>query len=204
MRLVLASASPRRQELLGHLGLDFEVVVSNFDEESLVHARPETLARRLAEAKAGAVAALHPEAHVLGADTIVVHRGEMLGKPVDAAEARAMLRRLRGKVHRVITGVALFSPGRARPRTAHVVSRVRMRAYADEEIEDTIARGVPFDKAGGYGIQDPALRPVEACQGCFCSVMGLPLWTAARLLQTAGAAVATDAMPERCATCPAR
>jgi predicted house-cleaning NTP pyrophosphatase (Maf/HAM1 superfamily) len=77
-----------------------------------------------------------------------------------------------------------------------------MRAYSDADIEDTIARGVPFDKAGGYGIQDPALRPVEACEGCFCNVMGLPLWSTAALLRQAGVPVQTDALPERCTTCP--
>lgn len=202
MRLILASASPRRQELLSHLGVEFEVVVSGFDESSLNHARPETLAKRLAAAKVAEVAGRHPDAAVLGADTIVVYRGEMLGKPGDAGEARDMLRKLRGRVHRVITGVALVVPGRARSHTRHVASRVRMRAYTDAEIEDTIARGVPFDKAGGYGIQDPALRPVQACEGCFCSVMGLPLWTAAGMLRDADLQVKTGDLPERCAACP--
>lgn len=202
MRLILASGSPRRRELLSHLGVDFEVVVSGVDELSLVHARPDVLARRLASAKVAEVATAEPDAVVLGADTIVVHRGEMLGKPADAEEARAMLRRLRGRVHRVITGVAVATPAQPKPRAVHVVSRVRMRAYEDAEIEDTIARGVPFDKAGGYGIQDPALRPVEACEGCFCSVMGLPLWTTAGLLGAAGLDVRPQGLPERCAGCP--
>jgi predicted house-cleaning NTP pyrophosphatase (Maf/HAM1 superfamily) len=79
-----------------------------------------------------------------------------------------------------------------------------MRAYADADIEDTIARGVPFDKAGGYGIQDPVLDPVQACDGCFCSVMGLPLWTVAALLRHAAIEVDTRAMPKRCRSCPAR
>ena len=188
--------------MLACLGIDFEVVVSGFDEESLVHGRAETLATRLAEAKAMEVAAKLEGAIVLGADTIVVHDGQMLGKPADADEARSMLQRLRGRIHQVVTGVALVTPERV--RAVHVVSEVRMRAYTDGEIEDTIARGVPFDKAGGYGIQDPVLRPVEACEGCFCSVMGLPLWTVARLLEDAGLQVDTSGLPERCATCPAR
>ena len=203
-RLVLASASPRRHELLRHLGVDFDVVVSGFDESSLDHTRPEALARRLAAAKAMTVATLHAGATVLAADTVVVLRGEMLAKPADAAEARGMLRKLRGRVHRVITGVAIVTPGHRRPRVTHVVSHVRMRAYSAADIEDTIARGVPFDKAGGYGIQDPALRPVEDCKGCFCSVMGLPLWTAVQLLASAGFEAEKSGMPERCAVCPAR
>src|SRR5690606_22830917 len=109
------------------------------------------------------------------------------------------------RVHRVVTGVALAVPGLSKPYAVHVTSSVRMRAYTDAEIEDTIARGVPFDKAGGYGIQDPVLRPVEACDGCFCSVMGLPLWTVAQLLQQ-HTAIPVDlaGMPQRCAACPAR
>jgi MAF protein len=202
MRLILASASPRRRELLALLGVEFEVVASGFDEESLNHARPDVLAKRLAAAKALEVAASDPQAAVLAADTMVVLRGEMLGKPVDAAGARSMLQKLRGRGHRVITGVALATPGRKRPHAAHVTSRVRMRAYTDADIDDTIARGVPFDKAGGYGIQDPALRPVQECHGCFCSVMGLPLWTVATLLKDAGLPFETSAMPERCMTCP--
>ncbi len=205
-RLILASGSPRRLELLGHLGVPFDVVVSGFDELSIDHPKAETLAKRLAASKVASVADAHPEAAVLGADTIVVYRGEMLGKPEDPDEAREMLRKLRGHVHRVVTAVAVSMPGRSRPRTAHVVSRVRMRGYKDAEIEDTILRGVPFDKAGGYGIQDPALRPVEHCDGCFCSVMGLPLWTVATLLQQDGFEldVGIAALPDRCAVCPER
>jgi MAF protein len=202
--LILASASPRRRELLAHLGVPFEVAVSGVDEELHENGRPEAQARRLAQDKAAPISAQHPGAFVLAADTIVVYRGRMLGKPEDPEEARAMLQLLRGRVHRVITGVALATPGHARPKLTHVVSRVRMRPYSDADIQDTIARGVPFDKAGGYGIQDPVLRPVQDCQGCFCSVMGLPLWTVARLLQDAGVAVATGDMPDRCRACPER
>jgi MAF protein len=202
--LILASGSPRRLELLGHLGVPFEVVVSGFDELSIEHPRAETLAKRLAASKVAAVATEHPEAVVLGADTIVVYRGEMLGKPEGPDEAREMLQKLRGRIHRVVTGVALSMQGKSRPAVTHVVSRVHMRHYTDDEIEDTIARAVPFDKAGGYGIQDPALRPVEHCDGCFCSVMGLPLWTVARLLHGAGFDVDVGGMPERCAACPSR
>jgi MAF protein len=202
--LVLGSASPRRRELLSCLGLRFEVVASDVDETFVAGIRAEAQARRLAIAKAMAIAAGCPDAVVLAADTIVVHRGAMLAKPADGEEARRMLRTLRGRVHRVITGVALVAPGRGSPRVLHNVSRVRMRAYSDADIEDTIARGVPFDKAGGYGIQDAVLRPVEACEGCFCNVMGLPLWRTARLLQDAGFEVTTEALPERCLTCPDR
>ena len=204
MRLILASASPRRRELLAHLTPDFEVQVSGVDEALLPGARPDAQARRLARNKAVEVVANNPDACVLAADTIVVHAGDTLGKPADANEARTMLKRLRGRTHRVITGVVLFEPHRSRPRVEHLVSHVRMRNYTDADIEDTISRGVPFDKAGGYGIQDPVLSPVEACAGCFCNVMGLPLWTVAALLRRAGIRVDESHLPERCLTCPAR
>ena len=202
--LILASASPRRRELLACLSVSFEVVASDIDESFMAGVRPEAQARRLAAAKASVVAAASPDAIVLAADTIVVHRRALLAKPEDADEARHMLRSLRGRVHRVITGVAITTPGKRRARVFHEVSRVHMRAYSNADIEDTIARGVPFDKAGGYGIQDPTLRPVEACKGCFCNVMGLPLWSTAKALRANGVEVSTDSLPERCLTCPSR
>src|SRR3990170_4836981 len=133
MRLILASASPRRRELLARLGLPFEVVAPQFDEGDAT-GRPERAARRLAVAKARAVADRQPEAAVLAADTVVAHRGAILGKPRDAAEAGAMLRRLRGRTHRVVTAVVVLPP-RRRPLVAHALTRVTMRRYTDEEIE---------------------------------------------------------------------
>jgi MAF protein len=180
------------------------VLPADVDESFTLGLRPEGQARRLAASKALAVAGPRPKAVVLAADTIVVYRGEMLGKPVDPQDARRMLQRLRGRMHRVVTGVALVVPGRARPIIRHQVTRVRIRRYSDTDIEGTIAAGVPFDKAGGYGIQDPILRPVQGHEGCFCNVMGLPLWTVARLLTQAGIEVSTSNMPERCASCPER
>jgi nucleoside triphosphate pyrophosphatase len=203
VKLILASASPRRQELLAHLGLEFEVVVSGFVEPSVMTGRPAAVARRLAAAKALDVAAGHRDAAVLAADTVVSLRGNLLGKPAGACEARAMLRELRERVHRVTTGLALITPARARPRVAHTVSKVRMRPYTDAEIEAAIEAGVPFDKAGGYGIQDPVLHPVEQCEGCYCNVMGLPLWTVVELLDEAGIGTDATGLPERCRICPA-
>ena len=204
MSLILASASPRRQELLSHLGVHFEVVVSGFDEPSISAVRPAALAKQLAAAKAGEGAAAHPGATVLAADTVVALAGRLLGKPDDPASARRMLHDLRGRVHRVTTGVALLAPGAKRPLLAHVVTRVRMRRYTDAEVDASIEAGIPFDKAGGYGIQDAILYPVQACEGCYCNVMGLPLWTVVRMLHATGLHVDTSALPERCATCPDR
>jgi MAF protein len=203
MGLVLASASPRRHDLLSRLGLDFRVIPSEVDESAVTASRPVLLARRLARAKAEDVASSRAEETVIAADTIVLHRGDVLGKPGSAAEARFMLDRLRGRVHRVITAVALAAPGR-RLRVEHVRSRVRMRTYAKDEVEASITRGDPFDKAGAYAIQDPVFRPVESFEGCYCNVVGLPLWTTLRMLEAAGGEVPSAALPEVCATCPER
>lgn len=215
-RLILASASPRRRTLLAHLGLPFDVVPPGVEEDaphSGGHA--ERVARQLAVAKAQRVASAHPEAVVLAADTVVVHRGKLLGKPSDAAEADAMLRRLRGDGHRVISAVAVVAPGRRRRLIAHTPTHVRMRRYSDAEIATSIARGDPFDKAGAYAIQDERLHPVERYDGCYCNVVGLPLWTAIGLLSRAcpelieGAGLnitlpAEGGLPPQCAACPLR
>jgi septum formation protein len=201
MRLVLASGSPRRRELLAALGFDFQVAPSGVDEEAMARSRPEALARALARAKALEVFASHPDAVVLAADTVVVQRGVLLAKPADAAEARAMLARLRGRPHRVITAVCVIAPG-ARPRLAHEVTRVVLRTYSQAEVEASIARGDPFDKAGGYAIQDSILQPVASHRGCYCNVVGLPLWTALGLLEEAGVRRSHRAtMPLACDAC---
>ena len=215
--LILASASPRRRDLLARLGLPFEVVEPDIDESALA-GRPERVARRLAVGKARAVSADHPDATVLAADTVVAHGGVLLGKPRDAAEAEATLERLRGRVHRVVTAVAVLPPARTgarrggrRPFVDHAVTRVTMRRYTDAEIAASIARGDPFDKAGAYAIQDERLAPVARYdslpadrRGCYCNVVGLPLRTAARLLGRAGLDIthisATDLLPQ-CGEC---
>lgn len=202
--LILASASPRRQELLARLGLPFEVVEPAVEEGS-VTGRPERIARRLAGDKARAVAGERSGATVLAADTVVAHRGALLGKPRDAAEAEAMLKRLRGRVHRVVTAVAVLPSGRRRPLMDHAVTRVTMRRYSDAEIAASIARGDPFDKAGAYAIQDGRLDPVYRYDGCYCNVVGLPLWLVVRLLGRAGVDI-TDIrladVPPQCGECP--
>jgi MAF protein len=203
--LVLASGSPRRRELLSRLGISFEVVVPDIAEDAAHDGgRLERVARRLATAKARAVAALVPRAAVLAADTVVAHGGVLLGKPKGEAEAEAMLRRLRGRTHRVVTAVAVVAPDRRRPLVDHAVTRVTMRRYGDDEIADSIVRGDPFDKAGAYAIQDGRLAPVARYDGCYCNVVGLPLWTALRLLERAGLDITQEhleGLPPQCRTC---
>ncbi len=210
--LILASASPRRRQLLARLGLPFEVVEPGIDEGAPA-GRAERVARRLAVAKARAVAALRADALVLAADTVVAQWGVLLGKPRDSSEAEAMLRRLRGRAHRVVTAVAVLPPaqtgarrgGRRRPLVDHAVTRVTMRRCADGEIAASIARGDPFDKAGAYAIQDERLAPVAGYAGCYCNVVGLPLGTVLDLLARMGLDVsdvsATGLLPQ-CRGCP--
>jgi MAF protein len=201
-RLILGSASPRRRELLAALGLSFDVRASHADEQPDGSSPPqlaETLALRKARAVAEAEAS---DAAVLGADTIVVLDGALLGKPLDEDEAASMLRSLRGREHQVVTGVAVVAGGRS--AVEHVVSHVTMREYSDDEIAAYVASGSPFDKAGAYAIQDADFAPAAQLDGCECSVIGLPLWTTARLLREIATIEAQRPSYERCADCPDR
>ncbi|KPK47972.1 MAG: hypothetical protein AMJ77_01515, partial [Dehalococcoidia bacterium SM23_28_2] len=147
--LILASRSPRRRRLLAHLGIAFRVVVPTVEEDAAppTPGRPEELAEALALAKAEAVAAQERKGIVIAADTIVVDGEAILGKPADGSEAGAMLRRLRGRTHRVITALAVVDAAGGRKAVSHVVTAVRMRPYSDEEIAAYVARGEPLDKA---------------------------------------------------------
>jgi septum formation protein len=201
--LVLASASPRRRELLSLLGLPFDVRPPAIVEE-VDSRKPLIVASRLARAKAEAARLADSEAAVLAADTVVVQEGDILGKPRDAGEARAMLRRLSGATHIVITAVAVMPAGQRSALLRHPETTVRMREISDDEIEASIARGDPFDKAGGYAIQDERLSPVQAYEGCYCNVVGLPLWPTVTLLRRAGLDIAVEAsqLLPQCAACP--
>ncbi len=182
-RLILASNSPRRSQLLAWSGWAFELDPANLNEDPLPGEPPAEYVLRLAGEKARAVAVRYTgePAVVLAADTTVADGGSILGKPADAAEARAMLRRLRGRTHQVYTAVALMDVRRALLVQDVCISHVPMRHYTDAEIEEYIQSGDPFDKAGAYAIQHPRFRPVVEFGGCFASVMGLPLCHLQRL-----------------------
>lgn len=201
--LLLASGSPRRQELLARLGVAFCAAPAHVDEDG-VTGRPEIVARRLARMKAEAARLREPSLPILAADTVVAIDGDLLGKPEDADEARRMLKRLRGRRHEVVSAVALLPPNQRSALLRHSVTRVCMRNYSDVEIEDAILRGQPFDKAGGYGIQDAVLHPVESYEGCYCNVVGLPLRPTVELLRKAGIPVAVhpERLPPQCVACP--
>jgi septum formation protein len=202
--LILASASPRRRELLGFLGIPFEVDPASVDELlPEIAVAPASLARDLALAKAREIATKYPEAFVLGADTIVVLDNRILGKPEDAAEARSTLSALRGRSHQVITAIALLDP--TGEWLDHTQTDVHMRDYNDAEIEAYIKSGEPFDKAGSYAIQDPIFQPVERCRGCYCNVVGLPILAVRSLLARADFRLPEfqrQALPYECHQCP--
>jgi MAF protein len=175
-RLLLASNSPRRRQLLALGGWMFDVLVSNSDESILPDEAPEAYVRRLAEVKARAVLdRARPEHVIIGSDTSVVIDGEILGKPADADAAHRMLRRLRGRTHQVYTGIAILRVADGALLTDVCITDVPMRDYGDGEIADYVESGDPLDKAGAYGIQHPHFQPVARMDGCYASVMGLPL-----------------------------
>ena len=182
----LASASPRRSELLRQIGVPFRVRPADIKEEQLPGETPESYVQRLAAAKADAVwgAVRAEQRPVLAADTAVVLDGVVLGKPQDAAEAESMLGRLSGRAHRVLTAVALRDEDDR--VTILSASEVRFRTTTEAERLAYCATGEPFDKAGGYGIQGYAAVFVEELRGSYSNVVGLPLFETAALLARAG------------------
>ena len=196
--MMLASSSPRRRQLFADLDVPFEATNPDIDEDAGPEESPEDTVRRLALAKAQAAAERHPNRPVIGADTLVVLEGRVLGKPGNAAQARRMLTSLRGRVHRVVTGVALVDGATGKSSVDVHESRVLMRNYSASEIDQYIASGSPFDKAGGYGVQDQSLNPVSHVDGCRANVLGLPLCTMARLLKDAGFNIEPLSLPPEC------
>jgi septum formation protein len=202
--LLLASASARRRLLLGLLELPYRWAATDLDESPLPAETPNVTVRRLAGEKALAARPAAGE-WVLAADTMVIMEGRSFGKPADDAEARETLRALSGRQHAVVTAVALLAPGSRQPGVGECRTCVRVRALDDGEIADSIARGTPRDKAGGYAIQDEELRPVADFLGCYLNVVGLPLCDVVRQLRAAGwplpAAPANEALRPPCALC---
>lgn len=187
--LVLASGSPRRREMLAQLGLAFEVCTSDTVETPRPDEAAEALVQRLAREKAASVASRRPGSIVIGADTVVVLEGQVLGKPADSAEAIAMLRALRGRSHLVLSAVCAIDTTCDRQASALNQTTVLMRRYDDEEIAQYVASGDPLDKAGAYAIQHRQFAPVEHIDGCYAGVMGFPLADVVRVLRALGVSV---------------
>lgn len=198
---MLASASPRRRELLAALGAEFVVRPADLDENAVAAGlSPDQGVLAVARAKAAAIA--QGDVPTLAADTVVVLDGVVLGKPADAADSRRMLDALRGRSHRVFTAVCTRRG--AAVDAVVIESTVGMRRFSDLERDAYVASGQGLDKAGSYGVQDDNFAPVASIEGCYCNVMGLPLWTTARMLSRLDVApprTPAAAFP-RCAICP--
>ena len=222
-QLVLASGSPRRREILESAGLRFEVEPPGIFESPPLDGEPaERYVGRLAWEKASEVSgrlgtSIAPASSssaldtgreskvVLGADTVVVLDGEILGKPASHRQAVGMLRRLRGRAHQVTTGVVVVDGGPGQCASVAVSSEVHMRCYGNAEIAAYVASGEPFDKAGGYAVQDGDFRPADGVEGCYLNVVGLPLCEALTLLSRTGCAATPRKgwkPPSQCAECP--
>ena len=185
MDIILASQSPRRQELLGRMGLDFIVKTADHDETMNPFLPPEDEVARVSLLKARAVFPYcHDDDVIIGADTIVVCDGLVMGKPKNEAEAFSMLRRLSGKDHQVMTGLTVLCDDKAETHT--VITSLRMRHLSDEEIRAYIATGEPMDKAGAYAIQGYAAMFVVGLDGDYYNVMGLPICTLSAMLRKLG------------------
>jgi len=174
-RLILASGSPRRADLLRQIGLEFEVIPSGVDENEISGSSPQEKALNAALAKALDVARKVGEGIVIGADTIVVLEGRILGKPSGPQEAIRMLTLLSGKTHQVITGIALVDASSMKVESWVESTSVTFRELSPDEIVEYVETGIPLDKAGAYGIQDKAAAFVKRIEGCYFNVVGLPL-----------------------------
>jgi septum formation protein len=195
-QLLLVSQSPRRRELLKLLKLPFEATAARVAEVPRPNEPPDELVVRLSRAKARA-AFTRPNTVVIACDTIVVLDGEILGKPRDAAEATAMLRRLRGRSHAVYSAITLLEAATGRTLTDVAETQVTMRAYTDAEIAAYVASGDPLDKAGAYAIQHLGFHPVAELRGCYANVVGFPLCHLTRCLRAWEIVPSTD-VPAAC------
>ncbi|WP_066353074.1 Maf family protein [Fervidicola ferrireducens] len=185
-RLILASASPRRQKLLKQIGLDFEIIPSSIDETVPPGVAPDVAAVKLAENKAIDVARRLKDGIVIAADTVVALDDSILGKPKDEEEARKMLERLSGRWHRVFTGIAVIDSSSSKKVTDYEESRVKFKNLSSVEIENYIRTGEPMDKAGAYGIQGKGALLVEKIEGCYYNIVGLPLFRLSLVLSHFG------------------
>lgn len=196
-KLILASASPRRRELIAMLKVPFTIESPDIDESIQPKEAPVNFVKRLSQEKAAAIAKNHESGLIVAADTIVVYLGEILGKPKDAADARQMLQKLRGKKHRVMTGVTVHDAATGKAITDLCDSQVYLREMSDEEIENYIATGDPMDKAAAYAIQNVEYAPVEQVIGCPANVMGLPMCHVIRSLYRQGMEL-PESKPRQC------
>jgi septum formation protein len=187
-RLILASKSPRRYELLKQMGLDFDVIPSRVEEGGLLPGEsPREYVLRLSEAKALDVGTQHPDAWVIGADTVVYVDGMVLGKPKNREEAMEMLRQLSGKEHSVLTGFSVNHVGKGKKDQEVVQTSVKVKPLKEDEMRWYVQTGEPFDKAGGYGIQGIGSFMIESIHGSYTNVVGFPVCELIQMLSRLGA-----------------
>ena len=184
--LTLASASPRRQELMDILGLEFEIKPADLNEAPLPGEIPVDMVKRLSAEKAKAISATLDSGLVIGADSTVVFEGQAVGKPINDEDALRMLGELSGTTHHVSTGITVIDAGSGKTLSDVMTSRVTLRHLSEQEIEASVASGVPRDKAGAYAIQDTELRPASDWQGCYNNIVGLPVCRLLEMLQELG------------------
>ncbi|NIO09034.1 MAG: septum formation protein Maf [Deltaproteobacteria bacterium] len=192
MRLILASTSPRRREILALLGLPFDVISPQFDESVLDHRPIHEEVLDFALGKAQSVAQSHPDSMVIGSDTMILIDGQKIGKPVNMSDAKKILRTLGGKTHKVVTSIAILDNlGGPGLRTVEEVSVV-MRDYSDKEVDDYLSRDESLDKAGAYSIQGEGRALIESIDGDYLTAVGLPLMPVARYLRKRGLSFPLD------------
>lgn len=182
LKLVLASSSPRREEILEQLNLKFTIVPSKIDEENFKSSDPVELVKLLAAEKAKSVSNLVEDAIIIAADTVVVHNDQILGKPNGKLDAKKMLKKLSADQHQVITGIAVLNSSSGESHLDHNITEVKMTALSEQEINSYVDKGEPLDKAGSYAIQGFGGLFVEEIRGSYYSVMGLPIHQLAKLL----------------------
>lgn len=183
MALILASASPRRREMLKNIGLQFEVQTKNVPEDLPLGIKPGEAVELLAVQKARAVADDRDSGLVIGCDTVVVSNGEILGKPQDIKHAKEMLCSLQGGSHQVYTGIVVIDAATGKTITDHQCTKVHFKSLTEEEIDRYVASGEPMDKAGAYGVQGIAAIFITGVEGCYHNVVGLPLERLAEILK---------------------
>jgi septum formation protein len=189
-KIILASKSPRRKQILEQIGLGFEVAVSDFDETQIKFKTPQEMVKKLSLEKAKIIAQKNPDAIVIGADTDVVLDNEILGKPKSKQDAVRILKLLSGKVHKVVTGFTVISGKKS--ITKHVTSKVKFKKLSEAEIKAYVATGEPMDKAGGYGIQERGGLFIESIMGDYFNVVGLPIFAVSKALKEFGIDIAKN------------
>ena len=173
-KIILASKSPRRKKILEQVGLNFEVMVSDFDETKIKFKTPQEMVEKLSLAKAKLIAKKNPGAIIIGADTTVIFKKEIIGKPKSKADAFRILRLLSGNTHEIVTGFTVIKGSKS--ITKHVISKVKFKKLSNAEIKAYVATGEPMDKAGGYGIQEKGGLFMENITGDYFNVVGLPIF----------------------------